>query len=124
LEKLYVIFSIGFVEYRLRRIVVGDFVAVGSTYPINPQIKIGIGYMDSGNGNGTIGLGGDDFVLSASSFHPGGANFAFIDGSVRFIKDSDAISPESPMVLTQLLYGNALWQRCRKTANAQSVFPE
>ena len=27
-------------------------------------------------------------VLSASSFHPGGANFAFADGSVRFLKDS------------------------------------
>jgi prepilin-type processing-associated H-X9-DG protein len=48
-------------------------------YPINPQNKIGIGYMDNGNGNGTIGLGCDDFVLSASSFHPGGANFAFMD---------------------------------------------
>jgi prepilin-type processing-associated H-X9-DG protein len=57
-------------------------------YPINPQNKIGIGYMDNSNGNGTIGLGGDDLVLSASSFHPGGANFAFMDGSVRFIKDS------------------------------------
>ena len=57
-------------------------------YPINPQNKIGVGYFDNGNGNGSIGLGGDDFVLSASSFHPGGATFAFMDGSVHFIKDS------------------------------------
>src|SRR5262249_41078317 len=32
--------------------------------------------------------GPDDFVSSPSSFHPGGANFGFTDGSVKFIKDS------------------------------------
>jgi prepilin-type N-terminal cleavage/methylation domain-containing protein/prepilin-type processing-associated H-X9-DG protein len=49
-------------------------------YPINPQRKIGTGYSDNNQG--------DIMVLSASSFHPGGANFAFADGSVRFLKDS------------------------------------
>jgi prepilin-type N-terminal cleavage/methylation domain-containing protein/prepilin-type processing-associated H-X9-DG protein len=57
-------------------------------YPMNPQKKLQTGYSNEN--------AGDDVVLAASSFHPGGCNFAFLDGSVRFLKETIDCWPLNP----------------------------
>jgi prepilin-type N-terminal cleavage/methylation domain-containing protein/prepilin-type processing-associated H-X9-DG protein len=47
-------------------------------WPINPTKKI----------QNLGGMSASVYVESASSMHPGGANFAFMDGSVHFLKDT------------------------------------
>jgi prepilin-type N-terminal cleavage/methylation domain-containing protein/prepilin-type processing-associated H-X9-DG protein len=68
----------------------GDSVATDTIfttlYPLNPFNKVPIVSLEY-----TF-----SWDSAASSFHPGGANFAFVDGSVRFLKDSINTWPFNP----------------------------
>jgi prepilin-type N-terminal cleavage/methylation domain-containing protein/prepilin-type processing-associated H-X9-DG protein len=74
----------------------GDTV-FNTLYPMNPFKKLQL--TDGGGAPGNDGTsnpnvpgpgegGLDAYVSSASSFHPGGCNFAMMDGSVKFLKET------------------------------------
>jgi prepilin-type N-terminal cleavage/methylation domain-containing protein/prepilin-type processing-associated H-X9-DG protein len=85
-------------------------------YPINPFNKVN-------PGDGNPGINADLQTSTPSSFHPGGANFAFCDGSVRFIKDSIACLPYNPQTGLPLGYVNTggIWTQTVPNAPYQAL---
>jgi prepilin-type N-terminal cleavage/methylation domain-containing protein/prepilin-type processing-associated H-X9-DG protein len=57
--------------------------------PLNPQKKIN-------EGAGSPGINTSILYCGFASLHPGGGNFAFVDGSVKFIKDTVQTMPYNP----------------------------
>ena len=71
-------------------------------FPFNPQKKCPDSTWADGLNGGTAG-----YISTAGSFHPGGANFGFMDGSVRFLKDSIESWPISSTGVPTSLVVNA-----------------
>ncbi len=63
-------------------------------WPMNPQKQLSNGSVSSVGP--IIGANPSIFLLAASGFHANGCNFAFVDGSVHFLKESIDSWPLDP----------------------------
>ena len=70
-------------------------------YYLNPFGKVSSDAGGTGqSGQYNYDQNGDQYSVGASSYHPGGANFTFCDGSVKFIKDTVSSWQLNPTTFT------------------------